>query len=180
MEAHGFIERLRASRDYRGQIAAVRCLEERPAEYATPSSTVPDPVQALLRSERIERLFTHQAEAYDAARGGEDVVICTPTASGKSLCFHLPVLAELLEDPESRALYLFPAKALAYDQLGNLERTVTAAGLQDAVRPACYDGDTATHKRAGIRRNATLLLSNPDMLHVSILPNHAKWAGFFA
>jgi DEAD/DEAH box helicase domain-containing protein len=92
----------------------------------------------------------------------------------------LPVLAELLEDPEGRALYLFPAKALAYDQLGNLERMVTAAGLQDAARPACYDGDTPTHKRPGIRRSATILLSNPDMLHVSILPYHAKWAGFLA
>ncbi len=180
MDARGFIERLRAGRDYRGQIAAVRCLEERPAAYALPSSPIPDRLQALLRNEGIEQLYVHQAEAYDALRGGTDAVICTPTASGKSLCFHLPVLAELLEDPESRALYLFPAKALAYDQLGNLERMVTAAGLQDAVRPACYDGDTPTHKRPGVRRNATLLLSNPDMLHVSILPNHAKWAGFLA
>jgi DEAD/DEAH box helicase domain-containing protein len=180
MDARGFIERLRAGRDYRGQVAAVRWRAARPAEHRAPANPIPDRLQALLRNEGIDRLYAHQAEAYDAARGGQDVVICTPTASGKSLGFHLPVLAELLEDPERRALYLFPAKALAYDQLGNLERMVTEAGLQNAVRPACYDGDTPPHRRAGIRRNATLLLSNPDMLHVSILPNHAKWAGLFA
>ncbi len=180
MDAQGFIARLKVGRDYRGQIAAVRCIEARPAEYRSPTSPLADRLRALLRQENIEQLYAHQADAYDAVRAGEDIVVCTGTASGKSLCFHLPVLAELLEDRESRALYLFPAKALAYDQLGNLERMVTAAGVQDAARPACYDGDTPTHKRPGIRRSATLLLSNPDMLHVSILPYHAKWAGFLA
>jgi len=180
MDAQGFVERLKAGRDYRGQIAAVRCIEARPAVYRAPTSPLPPRLQNMLRNEGIEQLYAHQAEAYDVVCSGENIVVCTGTASGKSLCFHLPVLAELLENRESRALYLFPAKALAYDQLGNLERMVTAAGLQDAVRPACYDGDTPTHKRPGIRRSATLLLSNPDMLHVSILPYHAKWAGFLA
>ncbi|MFQ5806627.1 MAG: DEAD/DEAH box helicase [Phycisphaerae bacterium] len=180
MDAQGFIERLKVGRDYRGQIAAVRCVDARPAAYRTPASPIPVRLRALLRNEDIEQLYAHQAEAYDAVRRGENVVVCTGTASGKSLCFHLPVLAELLQNRESRALYLFPAKALAYDQVGNLERMVTAGGLQDTVRPACYDGDTPTHKRAGIRRSATILLSNPDMLHVSILPYHAKWAGFLA
>lgn len=180
MDAQGFIERLSISRDYRGQVAAVRCLEARPAAWRTPTTPIPERLRALLRQENIEQLYAHQADAYDAVSAGENVVVCTGTASGKSLCFHLPVLAELMEDPESRGLCLFPAKALAYDQLGNLERMVTTAGLQDVVKPACYDGDTLTHKRPGIRRSATLLLSNPDMLHVSVLPNHAKWAGFFA
>ena len=100
------------------------------------------------------------------------------TASGKSLCYQLPVLAELLENPLSRALYLFPAKALAHDQLGNLEEMVVRAGLAEAVRPACYDGDTPTHQRPGIRRSANILLSNPDMLHQGIIPYHPKWHQF--
>ena len=108
------------------------------------------------------------------------MVICSGTASGKSLCYHLPVLAALLDEPEARALYLFPAKALAYDQLGNLERMVAEAELGEVARPACYDGDTPTHRRPGVRRNATVVLSNPDMLHQGVLPYHAKWAGFFA
>lgn len=180
MDAQEFLDRLRSARGYRGQIAAVRYLDARPAAYRAPESAVPDRLRTLLRNENITQLYAHQAEAYDAVRGGADVVVCTGTASGKSLCFHLPVLAELLENPETRGLYLFPVKALAYDQLGALERMVAAADLQDLVKPACYDGDTPTHQRAGIRRNATLLLSNPDMLHVNVLPNHAKWAGFLA
>jgi len=180
MDAHAFLERLKVSRHYRGQIAAARCLEARPAEYGEPTARLPDALCGLLRNEGIERLYCHQAESYDAICGGRDVVICTGTASGKSLCYHLPVLAELIEKPDARALYLFPAKALAYDQLGNLQRMVEDGGLAKIARPACYDGDTATHKRPGIRRDANILLSNPDMLHQSILPYHAKWAAFLS
>ena len=131
MDAHAFLERLKVSRHYRGQIAAARCLEARPAEYGEPTARLPDALCGLLRNEGIERLYCHQAESYDAICGGRDVVICTGTASGKSLCYHLPVLAELIEKPDARALYLFPAKALAYDQLGNLQRMVEdgAGGL---------------------------------------------------
>lgn len=181
MDAQGFIERIKASRNYRGQIAAPpRCLEARPGDYRKPQHPLPDRLVRLLRREGIDQLYSHQAEACDAIRAGEDVVIATGTASGKSLCYQLPVLADLLDDSECRALYLFPAKALAYDQLGNLQRMVEGADLTDAVRPACYDGDTPTHKRPGIRRTANVILSNPDMLHQSILPYHAKWAGFLA
>jgi DEAD/DEAH box helicase domain-containing protein len=180
MDARGFIERLKVSRHYRGQIAAEQPLEARPADHRAPAARLPAALTALLQQEGIGQLYRHQADSYDAIQGGKDVVISTGTASGKSLCYHLPVLAGLIDDPESRALYLFPAKALAYDQLGNLERMVAAAGLADLARPACYDGDTPTHQRPGIRRRATILLSNPDMLHQSILPYHAKWAGFLA
>lgn len=181
MEVRAFLERLKQSPHYRRQIAAERVLAARPAAYATPAEALPDALVKLLRGEGICQLYTHQAAAYDAARRGADVVVCTGTASGKSLCYHLPVLAELLANRDSRALYLFPTKALAYDQLGGLERMVAEAGLSEAARPACYDGDTPTHKRPGIRRAANILLSNPDMLHQGILPNSGRWeqTGFF-
>jgi DEAD/DEAH box helicase domain-containing protein len=180
MNAEAFLARLQHNRHYRGQIAGVRVLEARAAALRAPLAPLPPAAQAVLRGEGIDALYSHQADAYDAVVAGHDVVICTGTASGKSLCYHLPVLAALAEDPESRALHLFPAKALAYDQLAGLEDVVSRAGLDDRVRPACYDGDTPTHKRPGIRRTANVLLSNPDMLHISILPYHAKWAAFLS
>jgi DEAD/DEAH box helicase domain-containing protein len=178
MDAQAFLARLQSSRHYRGQIAALRWLPQRPAVLRAPAAPLPAPLQDLLAQDGIQELYGHQADALDAVRAGQDVVISTGTASGKSLCFHLPVLDRLLADPASRALYVFPTKALAYDQLGNLQRMVEDGGLGAVARPACYDGDTATHKRPGIRRSANILLTNPDMLHQSILPYHAKWAGF--
>ncbi|MBP7748300.1 MAG: DEAD/DEAH box helicase [Phycisphaerae bacterium] len=180
MDARSFIARLQAGRHYRGQIAAVRELPARAADFRQPTTPLPTTLQTLLAADGINALYRHQADAYDAIRAGRHVVIATGTASGKSLCYHLPVLATLLDDTSARALYLFPAKALAYDQLGSLERLIEQGGLAERARPACYDGDTATHKRPGVRRNANILLSNPDMLHQGILPYHAKWAGFFA
>jgi len=180
MDAEGFISRLRAQGDYEGQIAAVRVFPPRPAQFAAPARPIAPALLELLRREGIGQLYVHQALAYDLVRAGQDVVIATGTASGKSLCYLLPVLQELVENAASRALCLFPTKALAYDQLGALERMVTAGGLEGVARPACYDGDTPTHRRPGIRRNASILFSNPDMLHQSILPYHARWAGFFA
>ena len=180
MDALAFLEKLKAQRRYRDQIAAVRSIEPRAAEYRTPTTPLPDGLCELLRNENVEQLYSHQAESYDAVRSGENVVISSGTASGKSLCYHLPVLAALHDDPQSRALYVFPAKALAYDQLGNLDRMVTTGGLADIAKPACYDGDTPTHRRPGIRRTANILLSNPDMLHQGVLPYHAKWAAFFS
>jgi hypothetical protein len=180
MDARSFIARLQAGRHYRGQIAAVRELPARAADFRQPTTPLPTTLQTLLAADGINALYRHQADAYDAIRAGRHVVIATGTASGKSLCNHLPVLATLLDDTSARARYLFPAKALAYDQLGSLERLIEQGGLAERARPACYDGDTATHKRPGVRRNANILLSNPDMLHQGILPYHAKWAGFFA
>jgi len=180
VDAQGFVQRLQSAAHYRGQIAAIRVLPARPAQFSDPRAPLPPALAVMLRSQGIQRLYRHQAESYDVVRSGNDVVVATGTASGKSLCYHLPVLASLAEDPECRALYIFPAKALAYDQLGSLERMVEQAGLAAVARPACYDGDTPTHKRPGIRRSATVLLSNPDMLHQGILPYHAKWAAFLA
>ena len=128
-----------------------------------------------LRSAGIERLYRHQADALEAAWAGPTIVT-TGTASGKSLCFNLPTLDVLCRDAKARALYLYPTKALAQDQA----RAINAFGLTKQVRPAIYDGDTAREQRTQIRRRANLVLTNPDMLHMGILPNHRYWGDFFS
>jgi DEAD/DEAH box helicase domain-containing protein len=132
-------------------------------------------VAAALASMGIERLYAHQVEALYAAAEGPTIVT-TGTASGKSMCFNLPTLHVLCEQAGARALYLYPTKALAQDQA----RALASFGLSRRVRPAIYDGDTPREARAQIRRNANVVLTNPDMLHVGILPNHAAWADMFA
>jgi DEAD/DEAH box helicase domain-containing protein len=127
-----------------------------------------------LRANGIEGLYTHQAQALDAAVAGP-FVVTTGTASGKSLCFNLPVLDVLCADPHARAIYLYPTKALAQDQA----RALNQLRLPN-LRPAIYDGDTPRQERAAIRRKSNLVLTNPDMLHVGILPNHQAWGNLFA
>src|SRR5919202_2054128 len=132
-------------------------------------------VRAGLERAGIGSLYAHQADALEAAWAGPTIVT-TGTASGKSLCFNLPTLDVLCADPRARALYLYPTKALAQDQA----RALNAFGLQKQVRPSIYDGDTRREERSAIRRRANVVLTNPDMLHVGILPNHGAWADFFA
>ncbi|MGP0050604.1 MAG: DEAD/DEAH box helicase [Solirubrobacteraceae bacterium] len=130
--------------------------------------------QALLQA-GIEHLYTHQAEALEKAFAGPTIVT-TGTASGKSLCFQLPTLELLTADRTARALYIYPTKALAQDQARSLHRF----GLHKAIRPAIYDGDTPRGERSAIRRRSNLIITNPDMLHVGILPHHAAWGDLFA
>ena len=117
-------------------------------------------------------LFTHQAQAIDAVLDGKDVAVVTPAASGKSLCYNVPVAQALLTDPTAKALYLFPTKALAQDQIGGLQALLTE---KQASRVAIFDGDTPSPERRSIRRSANVVLTNPDMLHYGILPNHRAW-----
>lgn len=124
------------------------------------------------------QLYSHQAEAWQHAQAGENMVVVTGTASGKTLCYNLPVLDTLLRDPEARALYLFPTKALAYDQRNELEAWLDAMAARKEIQVATYDGDTAAHHRTNIRRKARLVISNPDMLHYGVLPAHTQWAEF--
>src|SRR4051812_17868758 len=132
-------------------------------------------VRAGLERAGIDALYSHQAEALEAAWAGPTIVT-TGTASGKSLCFNLPTLDVLCGDARARALYLYPTKALAQDQA----RALNGFGLAKQVRPAIYDGDTKREERAAIRRRSNLVLTNPDMLHIGILPNHGAWGDFFA
>src|SRR5687768_14137313 len=131
---------------------------------------LPLAVREALAAQGIDSLYEHQAEVWQAARRGEHVIVTTGTASGKTLAFNLPVLAALAEDPKQRTLYLYPTKALAQDQVRGL------GVLQlKRLRAAIYDGDTPSEERWQVRKWANLILSNPDMLHVGVLPHHDRW-----
>jgi DEAD/DEAH box helicase domain-containing protein len=134
-------------------------------------------IRAGLASRGIDRLYAHQAEAVEAVRAGRDVVVVTPTASGKTLCYALPTLQAIADDPAARALFLFPTKALGQDQVSELSEMSAAAGL--TISTATYDGDTPAPIRSAIRGAGQVVVTNPDMLHSAILPHHTKWFQLF-
>jgi len=161
----------------------MRCVTAWERIPTRPARFLPWPVGLDLRliaaahAEGIEQLYAHQVQALEATLAGRHVVLSTSTASGKTLAYNLPILDALLNDPAACALYLFPTKALAHDQLANLQSHISRLDAPLAVRP--YDGDTPSSHRPAIRREARLLLTNPDMLHTGILPHHTRWARFF-
>jgi len=152
-------------------IVTWRTTPPRPAVMHPLPDKLPVPLRKTLSSLGISSLYGHQSQAWTHVRSGKNVVLATGTASGKTLAYNLPVLAALLEDENARALYLFPTKALTQDQLETLE--------QFNVPASVYDGDTPQRNRPAIRKNARILLTNPDMLHTGILPHHTNWADFF-
>lgn len=155
------------------RVVHVERVPPRPARFADPAEPLPAPLVRALEASGIRRLYVHQARALDCVRAGRSVVVTTRTASGKTLCYNLPVLEALLAEPRARALYVFPTKALAQDQLDALQ----SMGLP--VRCGVYDGDTPLSERARIREEAQVVLTNPDMLHVGILPQHGRWVRLF-
>ncbi|HZB94819.1 MAG TPA: DEAD/DEAH box helicase, partial [Herpetosiphonaceae bacterium] len=167
MEISSFLQALRQDPNNHDRIVYVREEAPRGALFDVPDPPLAPPLQQALGAQGITRLYRHQAQAMNAVRAGGHVGIVTATASGKTLCYHLPTLEALLADPRRRALYLFPTKALAQDQLRALRELAT--GLPH-IRPAIYDGDTPQAERTAIRASANVLLSNPDMLHIGILP----------
>lgn len=174
MDFARFVARLTERPDYRGQMAHVEILPAREARYGAPPVGLHPRLAETLKQIGIERWYAHQSEALAAIGAGHDVVVVTPTASGKSLCYQAPVLDAVLKEPRTRSLWLFPTKALAQDQLGKLR----AFGLRREVRCATFDGDTPTDDRRFIKASAHIVLSNPDMLHLGILPNHTQWSTF--
>jgi DEAD/DEAH box helicase domain-containing protein len=158
----------------------VRAVHHQPAAEGSFAAIPPavDPrLRAALEKRGIARLYSHQAEAFEAIESGRNVAVVTPTASGKTLCYNLPVLNLLLGDPNARAMYLFPTKALAEDQLHELQAAVD--GMGSDLRVFTYDGDTPQDARKAIRQRANVALTNPDMLHSGILPHHTRWARYF-
>jgi DEAD/DEAH box helicase domain-containing protein len=177
VQTEGFVVHLCSQPEYKGQLVHNEQIMPRPASYAGLSRPLAPALQRVLARSGIERFYSHQAQAINAAREGRSVMVATGTASGKTLCYNVPVLDAALNDPLSRALYLFPTKALAQDQLRALGELVSLE--MKKVHLDTYDGDTAPAARTRIRKSATIVLSNPDMLHVGILPNHPHWASFF-
>ncbi|HLZ92718.1 MAG TPA: DEAD/DEAH box helicase [Candidatus Acidoferrum sp.] len=167
-----------AARDIHGEIlTAIRHFPAREAQWGEfPSWTHAD-LRAAYAGKGISQLYSHQAAAAEAVRAGKNVVIVTPTASGKTLCYNLPVLNAILESSDSRALYLFPTKALAQDQLAELHDLNQR--LDNRFGVFTYDGDTPSDARKAIREKGHVVLTNPDMLHTGILPHHTRWTRLF-
>jgi DEAD/DEAH box helicase domain-containing protein len=167
-----------AARDRYGEIlTAVRHYPARDAQWAEFPAWVHADLRAGYNAKDIRQLYTHQAAAAEAVHAGKNVVIVTPTASGKTLCYNLPVLDAILANDDTRALYLFPTKALAQDQLAELHDL--NGRLANRVGVFTYDGDTPTDARKAIREKSHVVLTNPDMLHTGILPHHTRWTRLF-
>ena len=158
-------------------VRSVRRQAPKPGEFLPLPEALDPALRQVLERRGMGQLYVHQAEAVRLAAEGHNVVVVTPTASGKTLCYNLPVLNELLKDPDARAMYLFPTKALAEDQLHEFQEMVDAMG--SAIRAFTYDGDTPQDARKAIRERANVVLTNPDMLHSGILPHHTRWAKVF-
>jgi DEAD/DEAH box helicase domain-containing protein len=174
VDASGFLSYLQTLPGYSDQLAHVEAIPDREPRYSELREPLSDSLQGALQRAGIESLYSHQAEAVDAVRAGVNVIVSTPSASGKSLCYHLPVLDALAGDKSARALLLFPTKALAQDQSRSIAELAPKGGR---VRHDVFDGDTPLPERGRIRRSSRLVITNPDMLHRGILPNHQAWYG---
>lgn len=173
---NGALLTARLQQRYADRITGSFTIPGREGRYAPIPADVPAALTAALKARGIEQLYSHQAEAWDATQRGEHVAIVTPTASGKSLCYTLPVVSAAMQG-KAKALYLFPTKALAQDQVAELLELNRAGDL--GVKAFTFDGDTPGDARQAIRLHGDIVVSNPDMLHQAILPHHTKWAQFF-
>ncbi|MCB9101703.1 MAG: DEAD/DEAH box helicase [Anaerolineales bacterium] len=186
MNPTDFLNQLKKDRAYQNQLVHVERLGGRGARYASLEKPLLRSLVEAIKAGGAERLYSHQAQAIDAARAGRHVVVATSTASGKTLCYNVPVLEAVAANYQARAIYLFPTKALAQDQLRSLknltQRFKAAAenngGPLPTLRFGTYDGDTPQNSRTRLRREGNIILTNPDMLHVGILPNHRLWSHF--
>jgi len=175
-----FLKSLFNSERLGSQVVFQKILPATPPDWAEPQKPWPDAIQAVLRSIGIKNLYRHQAKAIDSIRSGRHVIVATPTASGKTLVYDLPVLEHFLADPDFTALFIFPLKALAQDQLQTFE--AMAAHLKPGgPTAAIYDGDTSAYRRKRIREAPpNVVITNPEMVHLSFLAHHRKWASFLS
>ena len=171
MDSLAFLYYLQSAPGYAGQIVHTEPIPARNPTYGKLDRPLSDALQERLEKCGLSRLYTHQAQAINKAREGKNVVVATSSASGKSLCYNIATLEAILSEKRSRALYLFPTKALAQDQLRAL-REIAWPGILQPAEVATFDGDTPQSERAEIKKSARVILSNPDMLHHGILPNH--------
>jgi DEAD/DEAH box helicase domain-containing protein len=176
-QIEAIVDQLAARDRDRELITALHRVPARQAQWAPVPVWVHSELVAAYRERGVEQLYSHQGHAVDAIHKGRNTVIVTPTASGKTLCYNLPVLNSVLENPDVRALYLFPTKALAQDQLAELHEL--GERLENQFGVFTYDGDTPSDARAAIRERGHIVLTNPDMLHAGILPHHTRWTRLF-
>lgn len=177
MRLSELLDGLRQTRPFMKNVVAWQKIPAQSAQVVDLSRPLSPQLQKALQQRGIEHLFTHQAQAIECARMGENVVVATATASGKTLCYTIPVLEQLLQNPNGRSLYLFPTKALAHDQLAETTALVQAGDLKIGVH--AYDGDTPQAQRRKARQGNGILITNPDMLHAGILPYHTSWRKLF-
>lgn len=173
-----WLERAESDRRFRENATSITHIPASEGSFAPYPSWVHPRLKTVLVKRGLKRLYSHQAQAVELVRQGRDVVLVTPTASGKTLCYNLPVLQRILEEPETRALYLFPTKALANDQMHEVHGLI--GELKADIKTFTYDGDTPDDARQAIRRQGHVVVTNPDMLHTGILPHHTKWQKLFA
>jgi DEAD/DEAH box helicase domain-containing protein len=178
LDLGAWIEVLRADHAFMDNVRSIREIPAMDGKYEPFPEWVHPAILASLQNKGIQKLYSHQVEAIEHIWKGNNVVLVTPTASGKTLCYTLPVLQKILLEPETRALYLFPTKALAQDQLNDAQGLIN--DLKTNIRTYTYDGDTADDARQAIRRQGQIVITNPDMLHGGILPHHTKWQKLFS
>ena len=165
--------------EFADNIAFHQLIPARNAVYEPFPISIHPSVQQVLKAKSINELYSHQAQAITSLESGENIVISTGTSSGKSLCYSIPIMNQQIDQPGTTALLLFPTKALTNDQYNNFADYAKQLPV-DTIKPAIYDGDTPTNQRMAIRKSATILLTNPDMLHQGILPHHTNWVRFFS
>ncbi|ETI70031.1 DEAD/DEAH box helicase [Neobacillus vireti] len=168
---------LKINDEFKENIVTWQTIDEKPAQLVPMPEDLHPVLRKALESRGIEQLYSHQRSAYDQILEGRSIVAVTPTASGKTLCYNLPVLQTILANPSARALYMFPTKALAQDQKSEINEIIQAAGAD--INSYTYDGDTPANIRQKVRKAGHVVITNPDMLHSAILPHHTKWVSLF-
>ena len=172
------IKTIKEDKDFKRNITHWETIPPREGIY----TEFPDDVDPIIRriydGRGISKLYTHQRHCFDLIRDNKNVAVVTPTASGKTLCYNLPVIDHLLKNPEARALYLFPTKALSQDQQSELNEVLLSDELP--IKTVTYDGDTPASVRFSARDGGRIIITNPDMLHAGIMPNHPKWIKFLS
>lgn len=177
MNVDQLADQLRRDEAFMGNVVRWEELPARPAQYAPFPDTLDARLIPVLEKRGVHQLYTHQAHSIAATAAGKDVVVVTPTASGKTMCYNLPVLSAILQNPDARALYLFPTKALSADQVSELYELIEAMDVD--IKTYTYDGDTPGAARKAVRQAGHIVVTNPDMLHSGILPHHTKWVKLF-
>ncbi|MBN2687114.1 MAG: DEAD/DEAH box helicase, partial [Deltaproteobacteria bacterium] len=172
-----WLSRIEKDRRFMENVRSIRHIPAAEGRFSSFPPWIHPRIRSILEKRTIDSLYSHQAEAIELIKEGKDVVLVTPTASGKTLCYNLPVLQRILEEPETRALYMFPTKALAQDQMHEIHGLI--GEMRADIKTFTYDGDTPADARQAIRKQGHVVITNPDMLHTGILPHHTKWQKLF-